>query len=106
MPTIYDEMLPRREATPLTEIICLIIAGVLSVAAVVAFGIVRVAEWTTSHCRKIATEPQNVPVSARTGVNLHTGMGGCSDCSQEGISTQADVARMWQKNEESFEAGP
>ena len=41
----YNEFFPRANITPTTEITCLIIAGVLSVAAVVAFGIVRVAEW-------------------------------------------------------------
>ena len=52
MPTIYDEMIPGREATPLTEITCLILAGVLAVTAVVAFGIVRVAEFVSDFWRK------------------------------------------------------
>ena len=40
-------MLPRPQATPLTEIICLVLAGVLTVAAVVSFGIVKAAEWVS-----------------------------------------------------------
>ena len=47
---------------------------------------------------KIVPESQNVPVEAKSMLNPHTGMGGCNDCSQEGIS--------WRENERSFEAGP
>ena len=73
------------------------------------------------HCRETSPEAQNVPVEAKNMSNPYPGIsdssnmpsrvreqggGGCSDCSQEGISTQADVAAMWRENEESFEAGP
>ena len=74
------------------------------------------------HCRETSPEAQNVPVGIKSPQNAYTGMGGCSDCSQEGKSkksviyvrqgnhtiaiTQADVAAMWRENEKSFEAGP
>ena len=54
MPTIYDEIIPGKEATPATEMACLILAGVLAVTAVVAFGIARVAEFVSDFWRKKA----------------------------------------------------
>ena len=52
MPTIYDEIIPGKEATPATEMACLMLAGGLAVVAIVAFGIVRVAEFVSDFWRK------------------------------------------------------
>ena len=54
------------------------------------------------HCESNKTVP---PINKRR-VREGSVPSGCSDCDQEGISTDADVVRMWRENEESFEVGP
>ena len=77
-------------------------ARVDAVAGLVEFLLFEGMKHEHKHCESNKTVP---PINKRR-VREGSVPSGCNDCSQEGISTKADVVAMWRENERYFEAGP